>query len=126
MYQWERLLKMRTTNAKQIIQNEAQCMKCGDIIVSKHVHDFVQCRCNAIFVDGGMEYLRRGGEEEDFVDRSLIMDKDALTECVDAVRYAEENDKNELGVVLSVIRILRDFELLNKRELYGSLNTKNN
>ena len=125
MYQWERLLKMRTTNAKQIIQNEAQCMKCGDIIVSKHVHDFVQCRCNAIFVDGGMEYLRRGGEEEDFVDRSLIMDKDALTECVDAVRYAEENDKNELGVVLSVIRILRDFELLNKRELYGSLNTKN-
>ena len=125
MYQWERLLKMRTTNAKQIIQNEAQCMKCGDIIVSKHVHDFVQCRCNAIFVDGGMEYLRRGGEEEDFVDRSLIMDKDALTECVDAVRYAEENNKNELGVALSVIRILRDFELLNKRELYGSLNTKN-
>ena len=117
---------MRTINDKQIIQNEAQCMKCGDIIVSKHVHDFVQCRCNAIFVDGGMEYLRRGGEEEDFVDRSLIMDKDALTECVDAVRYAEENDKNELGVVLSVIRILRDFELLNKRELYGSVSTKNN
>jgi hypothetical protein len=100
-------------------------MKCGDIIVSKHVHDFVGCRCGAIFVDGGMEYLRRGGEEEDFVDRSLIMDKDALTECVDAVRYAEENNKNELGVALSVIRILRDFELLNKRELYGSLNTKN-
>ena len=119
-------MKMRTTNAKQIIQNEAQCMKCGDIIVSKHVHDFVQCRCNAIFVDGGMEYLRRGGEEEDFVDRSLIMDKDALTECVDAVRYAEENNKNELGVALSVIRILRDFELLNISELYGSFSTKNN
>lgn len=117
---------MRTINGKQIIQNEAQCMKCGKIIVSKHVHDFVECICGAIFVDGGMEYLRRGGNPEDFVDRSLLMDKDALFECIDAVKYAEENGKNELGIVLSVIRILRDFELLNKRELYGSLNTENN
>ena len=116
---------MRTSNGKQIIQNEAQCMKCGDIICSKHVHDFVQCRCGAIFVDGGLEYLRRGGEPDDYVDRSLIMDQDALSECVDAVRYAEENNKNDLGVVLSVIRVLRDFELLNKEELYGSYNTKN-
>jgi hypothetical protein len=101
-------------------------MKCGDIIVSKHVHDFVQCRCSAIFVDGGMQYLRRGGEDEDFIDRSLLMDKNALNECVDAVVSAEENNKNGLGIVLAVIRTLRDFELLNKRELYGSLNTKNN
>ena len=119
-------MRTRLTNTRQIIQNEAQCMKCGDIIVSKYVHDFVECRCGAIFVDGGMEYLRRGGEDEDFIDRSLLMDKNALNECVDAVKYAEENNKNELGVVLSVIRILRDFELLNKRELYGSFSTKNN
>lgn len=117
---------MRTINGKRIIQNEAQCMKCGDIIVSKHVHDFVQCRCNAIFVDGGMEYLRRGGNAEDFIDRTLLMDKDALNECVDAVVSAEQNNKNGLGIVLAVIRTLRDFELLNKRELYGSLNTENN
>lgn len=109
---------MKSTN-KAIIQNEAQCMKCGDIVVSKHVHDYVGCRCGAIFVDGGMEYLRRGGEDEDFVDRSMIMDPDALTECVDAVKYAEENNKNELGIALSVIRILRDFELLNKEKFYA-------
>ena len=119
-------MRTRLTSTRQIIQNEAQCMKCGDIIVSKHVHDFVACRCGAIFVDGGMEYLRRGGEEEDFVDRSLLMNKDALNECIDAVKFAEENNKNELGVALSVIRILRDFELLNKRELYGSISTRRN
>ena len=111
---------------KTIIQNEAQCMKCGDIIVSKYVHDFVECRCGAIFVDGGMDYLRRGGDNEDFIDRSLIMERKALNECVDAVKYAEETDCNNLGIALSVIRILRDFDLLNKKELYGSFSTKNN
>ena len=100
--------------SKKIIQNEAQCMKCGDIIVSKHVHDFVQCRCSAIFVDGGMEYLRRGGEDEDFIDRSLIIDSRALDDCVDAVKYADENNRNELGVALSVIRALRSYRLLDE------------
>ena len=125
VHQTETML-MRTINGKQIIQNEAQCMKCGDIIVSKHVHDFVQCRCGAIFVDGGMEYLRRGGEDEDFIDRSLMMNKNALNECINAVVSAEENNKNGLGIALAVIRTLRDFELLNKKELYGSFSTKNN
>ena len=119
-------MRTRLTNTRQIIQNEAQCMKCGDIIVSKHVHDYVGCRCGAIFVDGGMEYLRRGGEDEDFIDRSLLMDKNALNECVDAVVSAEENNKNGLGIALAVIRTLRDFELLDKKELYGSFSTRRN
>ncbi len=101
-------------------------MKCGDIIVSKHVHDYVRCRCGAIFVDGGMEYLRRGGEDEDFVDRSLIMNVDALNKCVDVVTSAKENNCNDLGVALSVIRVLRDFQLLDKNKLYGSFSTKSN
>jgi hypothetical protein len=45
--------------------NKAQCLKCGDIIESKSVHDWVQCSCAAVFVDGGKEYLRRGGNPED-------------------------------------------------------------
>ena len=46
----------------KITKNAAKCTKCGDIIESKSVHDFKACRCGAIFVDGGHEYLRRGGE----------------------------------------------------------------
>lgn len=34
------------------------------ILESKHRHDWVHCRCKngGIFVDGGREYLRRGGD----------------------------------------------------------------
>lgn len=48
-----------------LIRNAAKCTKCGDTIESKHVHDWVTCLCKAIFVDGGLEYLRRGYVHED-------------------------------------------------------------
>lgn len=48
-----------------MIRNIAKCKKCGDIIESKHRHDFVQCSCGAIFVDGGHDYIRRGGDQFD-------------------------------------------------------------
>ena len=47
-----------------ILLNKAQCLHCGDIVESKTVHDFVWCKCQSIFVDGGKEYLKRGGEME--------------------------------------------------------------
>ena len=50
-----------------IIRNAAQCAKCDDVIESTHVHDFVSCKCGAIFIDGGHEYLRAGGYLEDFI-----------------------------------------------------------
>lgn len=40
--------------------NKAKCLKCGDVIESKHIHDWVSCTCGNIFVDGGRQYLRRG------------------------------------------------------------------
>lgn len=58
----------------KIKRNAAQCYKCKDIIESKSVHDFVECKCGAIFVDGGHEYLRRGGELIDIVDLSETME----------------------------------------------------
>jgi hypothetical protein len=43
-----------------------KCMTCGTIIESKHVHDFVSCKCperkkTSISIDGGGEYLRMIG-----------------------------------------------------------------
>lgn len=43
--------------------NKAKCRKCGDIIESKHVHDYVSCKCGAIAVDGGHYYLRRSYQD---------------------------------------------------------------
>lgn len=37
-----------------------QCQDCGDIIYSRARHDFRNCTCGKIFVDGGFDYCRRG------------------------------------------------------------------
>jgi len=47
----------------KIIKNSAQCRLCGDIITSKHVHDYERCKCGEISVDGGNEYLRRSAKD---------------------------------------------------------------
>ena len=39
--------------------NKIRCKRCGDIIESKTAHDFKFCKCGAVAVDGGKEYLRR-------------------------------------------------------------------
>lgn len=46
----------------KVIINKIRCKKCGDVIESTSVHDFKFCKCGAVAVDGGHEYLRRIGE----------------------------------------------------------------
>lgn len=53
-----------------IIHNRARCRKCDDVIESYNRHDFVWCKCGAIAVDGGKDYLRRVGNPIDFDDLS--------------------------------------------------------
>ncbi len=60
-----------TEGESMIIRNSAKCLKCGDEIESKRVHDFVSCKCKAIFTDGGLEYVRQGGRLEDLQDTSI-------------------------------------------------------
>lgn len=52
---------------KVIVRNLAKCRQCGDVIESIYRHDFQWCSCGAIFVDGGHDYLRRGGKDMDNV-----------------------------------------------------------
>lgn len=58
-----------------IIKNSAQCMKCGDIIESKNRHDFVWCKCKAIAVDGGKDYIKRIGNKEDIGNMVIYMEE---------------------------------------------------
>lgn len=54
---------------RKLTRNRAQCLRCGDVIESNHGHDFVQCTCKRVFVDGGLEYRRVGyALAGDFVD----------------------------------------------------------
>lgn len=55
----------------RIVRNAAQCAKCGDLIVSKHRHDYVTCKCGAISIDGGNAYLKRSARNfEDLIEMS--------------------------------------------------------
>ena len=54
-----------------VVTNKCQCRQCGDIIESKSAHDFVSCKCGAIFTDGGTAYIRRGAKDlADIIDLS--------------------------------------------------------
>ena len=53
-----------------ITRNAARCKKCGEVIESTFRHDFRQCKCGSIFVDGGCDYLRRGGDLENIEELS--------------------------------------------------------
>jgi hypothetical protein len=44
--------------------NMARCLKCKTLIESKFRWDFQQCKCGAIAVDGGRDYIRRVGNME--------------------------------------------------------------
>ena len=39
-----------------------RCKRCTDVIESRFRHDFVRCKCGAIFIDGGNDYTRMGGD----------------------------------------------------------------
>jgi hypothetical protein len=43
----------------KIVENKAKCLKCGDVIESIDRHNYVQCSCGNISVDGGLDYLKR-------------------------------------------------------------------
>lgn len=45
---------------------KVKCVKCLDVIESKSRYDFKTCKCGAISIDGGSEYLRCVGNPEDF------------------------------------------------------------
>lgn len=53
----------------KIMRNAFRCRKCGMIVESKSVHDFQTCKCGN-FTDGGLDYVRRGGNIEDMEDLS--------------------------------------------------------
>lgn len=54
--------------------NTVKCLKCGDVIRSRNRHDFVECSCGNIAVDGGSWYLKRVGALDGYEELSEIYD----------------------------------------------------
>lgn len=61
-----------------IVHNRAKCLKCGDVIESLHRHDWNQCSCGNVFVDGGHDYFRFGCRDgwDTFEDLSEVTNSD--------------------------------------------------
>ena len=57
---------------EEIISNKIKCKKCGDVIESKNTNDYKRCSCGAVAVDGGKNYLKRIGIEEEYEELSII------------------------------------------------------
>jgi len=61
---------------KQIIKvNKIKCKKCGNIIESKTTNDLKRCSCGAVAVDGGKEYLKRIGNDEEYEELSIMAEQ---------------------------------------------------
>jgi hypothetical protein len=93
-----------------IVQNAVICSKCDDFIVSKHRHDFVTCKCGAISVDGGQDYLRRVGglERGSYTDLSWEIPSELYKACAQAVDEAIDTNRNKFGIANAVMRKLRE------------------
>ena len=55
---------------RKLLRNRVKCKKCGATIESRYTHDFVECECRSVFVDGGLDYMRIGGEPDEIEDLS--------------------------------------------------------
>jgi len=95
-----------------ILSNQIRCQLCGDEPYSAHRHDYKECKCGAVAVDGGMSYLRRSGTEYD--DMSILLDKKVFAAVVGALQWCDENKRNNLGRICAVFRALRDIGYLDK------------
>lgn len=65
----------------KIITNKIKCRKCGDVIESVFTHDLKRCKCGAVEIDGGKEYLRRSAKSiDDFIELSTVINADEIQE----------------------------------------------
>lgn len=57
-----------------IRSNKAKCLKCDDVIISMHRHDYNTCSCGNLSVDGGLDYLKRNYRDVDNVEELSEID----------------------------------------------------
>lgn len=70
-----------------VLRAQIECPSCHQLIASLHRHDFQSCRCGAVSIDGGRDYLRVLFKDERPIFRSIVIDADVTQE--DASRMIE-------------------------------------
>ncbi len=61
----------------EILHSQVTCLECGEVLISKHRHDYKTCSCpNETMIDGGNEYVRFGGKDLSKIDVFTVFDTD--------------------------------------------------
>ena len=94
-----------------ILSNQVICSLCGDRPYSMSGHHFNTCECGNVSVDGGMEYLRRVYETDEWTDISIEWEDDLCEEIIAELDRMKESGRNSLGMLCAVARVMRDYEL---------------
>jgi len=55
-----------------ILENSAKCYKCETTVKSISRHDFQECSCGNVFVDGGYNYIRQGFLEGQYYENTSL------------------------------------------------------
>lgn len=91
-----------------ILSNQVRCNLCGEEPFSSNRWDYVSCKCGNVSVDGGMSYFRRSFRGPEWTDMSIEIPDEAGKAAIEAIKWAEETRRNELGILCAVARALRD------------------
>lgn len=74
-----------------VVVNAAECVRCGHVLRSWHVHDYRTHSCHEsiwFMVDGGRDYIRRGWKgngtrpEDHYIERSVEINARAYDNCL--------------------------------------------
>ena len=94
---------------KVLIHNSVKCLECGEVLVSKSQHHYVQCDCkNQTYTDGGLVYHRAGGKDLDKIEdlcKYVIMTEQEYEDMLERKRIKEEEilqQKIDSGLMINI------------------------
>lgn len=64
-------------DSRRAVRSQIECNACHDVIASFSRHDFNSCKCGAVSIDGGLDYLRvvgQAGSGPGYTFRSIVLD----------------------------------------------------
>lgn len=94
---------------KVLTLNSVKCLECGEVLVSKSQHHYVQCQCpNETATDGGNVYQRYMGRDLDKVEdlsKYVIMTEQEYEDMLEKKRIKEEEilqQKIDAGLMVKI------------------------
>jgi hypothetical protein len=88
-----------------------KCMNCKDTIFSRARHDLRECSCGSVFIDGGFDYLRIGGDKNNY---ELIRIEIDISKNDLALDWAKRIDKH--GLIKGENKSILEKEYLNRKK----------